>query len=145
MPRLAFPSLLIMSLGLLPSCSRTPSATSPGHPGEGTRRMAGRLAQLARDSDVQENPFMNLERAERLRAVLERSIAPQEYFDLQPDYADELMKGGRVEESIQAFLDLQKAAAAGATSPNARNKAFMRHHLALAYLRLGEQENCQAH
>ena len=107
--------------------------------------MAGRLAQLARDSDVQENPFMNLERAERLRAALENSITPQEYFDLQPDYADELMKGGKAQESIQAFLELQKTAASGAAPPNARNRTFMLHHLALAYLRLGEQENCQAH
>jgi len=107
--------------------------------------MAERLQQLARDTKVMENPFMNTARAEHLRTELEGSFSAQDYFELQPHYAEELMKCGKVQESIQAFLDLIKTAEDSSTPPTVRNRSYLNHSLALAYLRLGEQENCQAH
>ncbi len=135
----------LLAIALLPACSRGRPSPPPGLPGDGTRRMAERLQQLARATSVMENPFMNAARAEHLRAELEGTFSPQAYFELQAHYAEELMKSGKVQESIQALIDLQKTAEGSATPPNARSRSFMRHELALAYLRLGEQENCQAH
>src|SRR5437867_3083818 len=135
----------MLALALLPACSRGRPGPTPDLPGDGTRRMAERLQQLARDTKAMENPFMNTARAEHLRTELEGSFGAQDYFALQPHYAEELMKCGKVQESIQAFIDLRTTAEASTTPPNSESRTFLNHSLALAYLRLGEQENCQAH
>lgn len=125
--------IALATIALLSACSSgAPGASSADPRGEGTRRMAERLEQLARATDVQESSWLNLERAERLKAVLENATTPREYFDLQPDYADELLKAGKTQEAIRAFLDLQKFASAGTEPPSPRNRLFMRHNLAIA-------------
>ncbi|HEV8703268.1 MAG TPA: CRTAC1 family protein [Candidatus Polarisedimenticolia bacterium] len=144
--RLPAPAGLALVAGIALIVSACTGASGPAPPagpqGEGTRKMAERLAQLGRDINLQENPWCNKERAELIRGVLEKSVDPQEYFDLQPDFAEELLKAGKSEEAIQALLDLQKTADSGKRRPTPRNRLFMRHHLAIAYLRLGEQQNC---
>ena len=128
----------------MPSCS--PGGPAAGRLGAGTRRMAERLEQLARETDPRENPWRNAERAEGLRAMVAQTIPPREYLELMPNYAGELLKAGKTREAIKAFRDLQHfSTGGGSVDLTLANRTFLRHHLALSYLRLGEQENCQEH
>jgi hypothetical protein len=137
-------SLALAGIALLVSACTAASgpASPPDVRGEGTRKMAARLAQLVKDIDLKEGAWCNKERAAYMKGMLEKTVVPREYFDLQPDYADELLKSGQTEEAIKAIKDLEKSAAANERPPTARNRQFLRHHLAIAYLRLGEQQNC---
>jgi len=108
--------------------------------------MVARLDKIAAETNVHEYPWRNAERAEALRPMIEGSIAPQEYLNLMPHYAAELLNAGKTDESIKALLDLKKFVEAGGQSAHSEdNIGFLRHHLAVSYLRLGEAENCQLH
>ena len=146
-PRRAAPAGLSLALAtgialLAAACTAAPPPAPPDLRGEGTRKMAERLAELAKNINLEEGSWCNKERAALMRGILEKSVVPREYFDLQPDFADELLKSGQTEEAIKAIMDLQKNAASASRPPTARNRLFMRHQLAIAYLRLGEQQNC---
>ena len=128
------------------ACSRGDTAPGTAKHGEGVRRMAARLETIAREANIRENPWRNTERAEDLRGMVEQAIASKEYLELAPNFGGELLKAGRTEEAIQQFLKLQDFSTQGGTSELSRdNRTFLRHHLAISYLRLGEQENCQLH
>src|SRR5258706_6236011 len=118
-----------------------PPAAGEARRGEGAHRMRERLALLARAADLKENPWRNGERADSLRTMVESAIAPREYLDLMPNYAGEFLKAGRTREAIKALQDLWRFSTSnGAGSLSPENRTFLRHHLALSYLRLGEQE-----
>ncbi len=105
-----------------------------------TKKMAALLDRLARDSDPLKNPFMNLERARAIGAALETTLDPREYLSAQPKYAVELLNAGKTEEAIR---ELEKLRAFIAEDPQQIElRRQVAHNLAIAYLRLGEQENC---
>jgi hypothetical protein len=128
----------------------TPLLGAP-YQGPGTRKMAERLEQIARESRATNNIFMNLERAELLRAQLDRALASPDSPDkaarvltLQSRYATELLLAGKTPESIAEFTRLEQVMSGGAHFGR-QNVSSLRFWLALAHLRLAEQENCQAH
>jgi VCBS repeat protein/ASPIC/UnbV protein len=128
------------------ACSKGGPAPAAAKHGEGVRRMAARLDEIARSPEARENPWRNADRAEDLRPRVEHAITSQEYLELMPNFAGELLKAGKTEEAIQAFLKLQDVSTRGGTSQlSLDNRTFLRHHLTISYLRLGEQENCQLH
>ncbi len=136
----------VACLVLFVACSKGATVPSVPKHGEGVRRMAERLAAIARATDVNENPWRNTERAENLRVMVEKPVTPREYLELMPNYAGELLKAGKTQEAIKALQDLEKFSTRGGSSAlSLENRSFLRHRMAVAYLRLGEQENCQEH
>jgi len=108
--------------------------------------MADRLDTIARTTQPKDYPWRNSERAEDLHPMIETTLAPRDYLELMPRYATELLNAGKTREAIQALMDLKRFSTAGGTNElSPKNSTFLRHHLAIAYLRLGEQENCQLH
>src|SRR6185295_17256456 len=109
--------------------------------GSGTKRMAARLEEITNHLDPTKNIFLNTKRAAALRAGIEQT--PSQKMVLQPVLADELLKAGKTEEAIaaaEALLHLSPHDMVEAPPPLETHQ-----FLGLAYMRLGEQENCVAH
>ncbi len=145
-PRGTIPTALGL-LALACACSGRPerpaagAGRASGAHGSGARRMAERLEAITRGLDPTKSMFINSKRADFLKAGIARM--PGQKMALLPLVANELLKAGRTEEAIaiaQSLLHPSKADEVEAP-PVAESLDF----LGLAYMRLGEQENCVAH
>lgn len=85
-------------------------------------------------------PYLNRRRAELIAADLPR-IPPDRLPQVHYTLAQELLKGGQTREAIAQIQDLMKAARVSADGITLDSKPLF-DLLAIAYLRLGEQENC---
>lgn len=118
-------------------------------PTAGTKKMAALLARIRDEANASNNPYLNLKRAEMLaRQIATEKSRPEvsvaRLVNLHGQHGMELLDGGRTIEAIQ---ELQKAleihrSPTGAHFFGNRDESQLRTSLALAYLRLGEQENC---
>lgn len=114
---------------------------------ESTLSMAKRLSQMAGRADPLANPFMNDERIPIFRKQFEDAQAHPETFsasvlDYQVDYAAELLFAGRNLDAIDHLRDALARSKGGGLYHGRRFDPAIANYLALAYLRLGEQENC---
>jgi len=111
----------------------------------GTRRMARLLEGIARDSRPERNPFLNRRRAEALKKRLEEKLPAREELDLRIELGLELLRAGDSTESI-GVLEGARGLLDRLEPDDARVTRWLLHQfLAVANLRLGEQENCIAH
>jgi hypothetical protein len=85
-------------------------------------------------------PYLNRRRAELISADLPR-LAPEKVPLVRYTLAQELLKGGQTREAIAQIQDLMKTARLSPDSITLDSKPLF-DLLAIAYLRLGEQENC---
>ncbi|MBZ0111920.1 MAG: CRTAC1 family protein [Thermoanaerobaculia bacterium] len=114
---------------------------SPGDPThlvpEGqSQRMVERLAALADSANPRRNPFINDARVDWMLEV-----APPVNPRTELEFARELLRAGRSAEAADGYrriLDEQPSDSPG----GAELVAHLRSMLAIAYLRMGEQENC---
>jgi hypothetical protein len=127
------------------------AGVSPAAPYQapGTKRMAERLERIAQQSNPLNNPFLNQERADLLQRQLRQALELPEQPDkmskvlgLLSKFAIELLQAGKSVEAIEQFTKLDRFMKGGGIDFGGQNRASLRHYLALANLRLGEQENC---
>ena len=106
--------------------------------GEGTERMARRLAALAEAADPLRNSILNAERA----ALLRQRFRQSETVDIGFGLGRELLKAG----DTDAAVDLLEMLIDAIESTNVPDRQTLlttgEELLALAYLRAGEQGNC---
>ena len=110
--------------------------------GEGAKRMNARLDRIISTMEPTRNVFLNTPRAARLKLEvaaiedLHQKITGITYL------GDELLKSGRIEEAIDLILPFLRPPPeiAAHVPPYARTHEF----LGLAYLRMGETQNCVA-
>lgn len=116
--------------------SRTHAAPS------GTRRMADTLAAFyARAvSQAGSYEFMNRERAVSLRQSIAQQGGPSDLQD-QFGYARQLLLAGNTLDAISQLEDIRAKTGAVPDAAQPERKPFFE-LLGIAYLRLGEQENC---
>jgi tetratricopeptide (TPR) repeat protein len=122
-----FSALLPFALG----CSSQPSKPSPN------AAMVEELRRIAEDSDPAKNTYLSRGRAELFRG----QPIPAENtarISQQIRLAKELLQAGYNQEAIELFA----AAAAEAPRYGIRTRPSLNNMLALAYQRLGEQQNC---
>ncbi|MFY9821489.1 MAG: VCBS repeat-containing protein, partial [Thermoanaerobaculia bacterium] len=119
--------------------------TAPGAVAPGTAKMAALLEQIIRRADVARSPYLCGERAERLRAELARAAGPGERLRLQIALGNELVQAGKSEEAIAQLLNARSAAEKLEEAVRGPVLERIGEGLGIAYLRLGEQENCLAH
>lgn len=126
-----------------------------------TRRMVERLRSLA-ENEEQGNPFDNHRRVERLRRA-PRPVALRARVQADLNLALELLRAGQSKEAAQRFslllenvellqdagmldetrlLDPDAPDRKPAVESAEQRRRELRHLLAIAYLRVGEQENC---
>ncbi|HKP28145.1 MAG TPA: CRTAC1 family protein [Gemmatimonadales bacterium] len=108
--------------------------------GDGTARMADTLAKLNAKSVAEaiRNPFLNRERSEALRTLL-AGASGRDRVEGRFALASELLMAGRNRDAI-AQLDTLAREAPVPPDPKT-NKGYF-DLLGIAWLRLGEQENC---
>jgi hypothetical protein len=106
--------------------------------------MVDTLAALYRAAlaDPTRFPYLNLRRAELMRAELPR-MAPNQALQYRYYLAAELINGGETRKGIAEIEGLMQAAGISSDSITPMSKPLF-DLLAIAYLRLGEQENCQS-
>ncbi len=106
--------------------------------------MVERLAAIAADADPSRNVFLNSRRADRLAAQLALVADRAQVLDVWIAYGEELLLAGRSVEAIRELEKIQRLAAQQPQFFRPGFTALLRELLAVAYLRLGEQENCVA-
>ncbi|MBI2192211.1 MAG: CRTAC1 family protein [Planctomycetes bacterium] len=117
----------------------------------GTRRMAERLARIAREANPLTNLYDNRRRAavyrQQLDAILRKSHPdPLSEVSARYDLAEELLRAGEIEEALTEFQEVFRQVQAGASDhPWLKNPSFqakLHARLAVCHLRFGEQSNC---
>ena len=128
-------------LGLGCSGETAPTRSGASRPA-GTAWMVDTLAAIYRQAlaNPARYPYLNRRRAEVIQADLSR-MPPNQVPQYRYYLAQELINGGQTREGIAQIQDLMKAAGISPDSITAPAKPLF-DLLAIAYLRLGEQENC---
>jgi hypothetical protein len=135
------------SLGGNSSTSPAPAVSSAtpepvGFP-SGTAKMAALLADIVKRADPFKNPFMNEERAAAIRSAMGATRDPAQRIEMVFRLAEELLYSGRTREAISLASPL--LAPPPQFAPLVPPERVMREFLAVAYMRVGEQDNCIAH
>jgi hypothetical protein len=128
---------LLLSLAIF-SCARQPDRHA------GTRKMAERLKKLADGIDPKTNRFASAARVQYWRS--QKPANAREQMINQFQIGMDLLHNGQTEEAIAELKSVLEKATTGPNSHMAppRFEMDVREYLALAYLRLGEQDNCIA-
>ncbi len=100
--------------------------------------MARLLAETANRLDPRANPFANGERLKLIRSVAAPEGDPQQLAV----YGQESVLAGESAAAVEAFERLRKMMTEGTARLEAGPSRTVTEMTALAYLRLGEQENC---
>lgn len=128
-----------------PGSSGEPPAGRPDPPpylAASTRQMTTKLAALLRSVDPTTSYALNPQRAALLRRELAAATDPREILFLRARLAAELLNGGESTASIDELNGILDWAKNNGIDVGPRNRAHIRRQLAVAWLRLGEQENC---
>jgi len=113
-----------------------------GRAPDGTARMADTLATLYAEAvaNPMSNQFLNRQRADTIFARL-AGMSGAEALNARYLLGLERLQAGQTREAIAEFQSLMQAAGIHPDSMTPQNKQLF-DMLAIAYLRLGEQENC---
>ena len=123
--------------------SKPQHAAAPAHTVQGsTARMADTLAAIyARAiADPMANPFLNRERAASIEKELS-GLTGSQAMDARFRLAEERLKSGRTQDAIDKLESLIKDAGISWDSIAPHQKPFF-DLVSVAYMRLGEQQNC---
>src|SRR5438445_8648405 len=122
---------------------------SAAYQAPGTKRMAGRLQKISAQSNPRNNLYLNRERADLFGKELNQLLATPDsldkgtkVLDLDSRYATELLLAGKSWEAIEEFTRLDAFTRTSGVNFGSQTRSSLRHFLAIAFLRLGEQENC---
>lgn len=108
--------------------------------GPGTRKMAERLAEIARHADPAEHRFLNVKRAELFHARAQAATNVTEQIENRSRYIAELLNAGLSQAALDEFTAFEPFLKQHGLFEV--NKSLLRTYQALAWLRIGEQENC---
>ena len=117
---------------LLVACS-----TLPSNEHSGTERMGARLREIAHNQDLTTNTYLNARRVGYLRS-LDAPLDPLAKLRSSVLLARELLRAGNTGEAIDELLRVQPEFEARKVQMNPTLDML----LGIAYMRLGEQENC---
>ncbi|HTS34053.1 MAG TPA: FG-GAP-like repeat-containing protein [Candidatus Solibacter sp.] len=137
------PSLLLVALAstLFLAAQAGPSSTTP-YQSPGTKKMAALLEQIFHEQDWKTDPNKSDVRAARLREDLAHNPDLRDELKMREVLAENLLKAG---DSAGAVDELEKIRSLCAQRSLVLTPSFdrlVRDNLAIAYLRMGEQENC---
>ena len=125
------PCAIVLLALALAGCAADPYQTP------GTQHMAEQLAALAADANAEDNIYLSQHRVDWLR----RQPAlddPVQQLSQQVELAKELLRAGASAEAATLFEQVREQAAIH----RFRTRPSLEEMIALAYLRLGEQQNC---
>ena len=117
---------------------------APGHPAPSTVRMAQRLADIFQKTDPAATGYMNDRFADKLQAQMTNATQINEQFRLKFMLAIQQINAARPDMALNTFSALEKLIAANGGQLDEASRAELRMRKGIAFLRLGEQENCLA-
>ncbi len=137
-------SLLVLFVLLVMSTYWSCKPESPEQQEVDTHRnMLGTLDSIAVHSDPHLNYHMNLAMAEIYHEQLENVTDPQQRINLFIAYTQQLLNGGNTEQAIRNLENIKEQLIAQGFSLEPAVKPIY-DLMAVAYLRLGEEQNCVA-
>jgi len=107
--------------------------------------MADRLGRLAEASDANRLSYSGNRRADTLRGRYLRERDTRARMQIALSMSVEALNSGSTEQAIQDLLELQDLAELAGVPRTESFYRTVRDWIGLAYLRLGEQENCLQH
>jgi hypothetical protein len=107
-----------------------------------SRFMASVLARIAERADPIRNIYLNRARVEGLSSLLAQPMGNVQRLRLRVRIATEQVRAGDTRQAIAELEDLLAEAEAGQVPEKAELLFTLRDLLGIAWLRLGEQENC---
>lgn len=123
-----------------PYCAISPEALKFVSPG--TLRMAQLLGKLAQDRKPEIDPFLNGDRAELFRQKWLSDTNGNNGLAARMSYAIELMNAGNTKEAVRQFQGVEQDYLSHPMKIDSRFRGEVHYEAAVAYLRLGEQQNC---
>ncbi|MBI3414067.1 MAG: CRTAC1 family protein [Verrucomicrobia bacterium] len=134
------PALATSAITQDPYCTVTGEALKYMSPD--TRKMASLLEKIAQSANPKEIAFLPRQRVELRRNQLRSITNTTDMVMARAQIALELLNAGETQQSIDEFQEIEKIGFQDPTPRGARFRAELQQYQALAYLRLGEQENC---
>ncbi len=116
---------------------------APGNPAPSTRRMVQRLQRIFAAIKPEDVPYLN----DQMALIFEQKAnASQgmERLQLQYSKAIQQMNAGHPDDALNTFAEMKRLITEQKLQVDARTAAELRVRAAMAFLRLGEQENCLA-
>jgi len=110
--------------------------------GEGARRMGERLHAIFAGNDWRADPAKPFERIPYYEMLLTHKLRLADDMMVRMELGNEEMRAGFASRAIDTLEDLVKEVNANLDNVPIPIQAQVHQELALAYLRLGEQENC---
>jgi FG-GAP-like repeat/ASPIC and UnbV len=111
---------------------------------DGTRKMAALLHEIYSETDWKADPNKPAERAKYYRGLLDHGLPIDQEIPVRIELGNELLRSGDSAAAVSTFEDVVKRGKdRGLHFPDAL-KRTLHEDLAIAYLRLGEQDNCLA-
>jgi len=104
--------------------------------------MKRRLSLIVQHADPEKNIYLNRRRALIYNAQLRDEQDLNRLLRGLPLLGAELLRGGRSLEAAQAFEQTEKLIRQYDVPFSGDSRAWLKHRIALSFLRLGEQENC---
>ena len=147
-PFLTFALVIVLSRlaaaesGVVDPVCRAP-ALGNGRQGSGTLKMIARLEEIARTSDPGQNVYLNSERVRMIERSIARSTNNVVSSGLRLQLANELLRAGEAEKSAREFEDVLAFVRSNGLSLNPQTKSDIGVRLGMAYMRIGEQQNCR--
>ncbi|MEM7263366.1 MAG: VCBS repeat-containing protein, partial [Planctomycetota bacterium] len=146
---------LLLVVGLAAACTESEGPDSGGDSGPHsavsapqvraeTLRMRRRIEDRIARSDPEENPFLNASRAGMYETMLKRPLSRRDQLEIRMRYGLELVRAGKSEEAATVFADTRRLCGELSGQERDVQEWLLEQFEGLAWLRLGEQENCIA-
>jgi len=108
----------------------------------GTAKMEARLRKIYADNDWKTDPNKPAERTPYYRALLQENLTPAQHITVGMELGKELLRAGDSAASVDALEQIGKFVQEKNLHMPPDVERDWHASLAIAYLRLGEQENC---
>lgn len=119
-------------------------ALAPGNPAPSTKAMAARLAKIYETAAPDSMAYLS----DRLVVALQNEIAttddPGKKLRLQFDLSNQQIFASRPDAALNTLSDMERLVASSGGELSPRTRAELQLRKGIAFMRLGEQENCLA-
>lgn len=119
-----------------------PKELAPGNPAPSTRRMAALLARINNESDPTSMAYLSDRVVEKIATAIQGTTNVVQQVNLRVALARRQTQSGRPDQALNTYLEIDQLLAASGIALNDAGRMEVRARRAVAFLRLGEQENC---
>ncbi len=138
---------LVFVVTILSNCVllRSPSGARAAEPYQspGTIKMAALLKKIYREQDWKVDPNKDADRARYLESQLSQKPSLRDEIKLRQALAENLLRAGDSAKAVDQLEALRTLCRDNGIVLKPNYEQMLRNTLGIAYLRLGEQENCQ--